>query len=241
MNNDHLRVAFAANLNRSADKLERLAATLTTADATQPEILSEMQAQRDAGAAIWGATLQGFLTTPEIVGEVQGLAGNGHTEVDTTAENGAVCANLFLSVMREFIYPIGESVAPYTVADDEEWPMTEAKHAAGRQTELEAEATGCRIIARLIEMTPEAAEAVADWYYSIDDLRPDHFQFGPLPGTQKELNEWVGGPADRNASHLHAKGRRGRIWIVKRDRTTYEVWFQSQAEIDAARKMAAAK
>jgi hypothetical protein len=146
---DHVRIAFAANLNRSADTLERLAATLTTADPTKQEHLEEMQAQVDAGAVIWGAVLQGFLTTPEILN-----IGLAEGEVDTATGEGVECANLFFSVMREFVYPLGEAVVPRSLCEESEWAMTDDKRAVMRKRELQNEATGCRILAKLIE-TPE--------------------------------------------------------------------------------------
>jgi hypothetical protein len=74
------------------------------------------------------------------------------------------------------------------------------------------------------------------WCHSPDEPRPDHFPYGPITGTASFLNECIGGKPDRNARQLHTKGRRGLLWIVERDRTTYEVWLRTQGEIDAAKR-----
>ena len=79
-----------------------------------------------------------------------------------------------------------------------------------------------------------------NWCHTPDEPRPDHFNFGSMTGTAIFLNECIGGKHDRNALQLHNKGRRGLLWIVKRDRTTCEVWFQNQGEIEAAKRRAEA-
>jgi hypothetical protein len=82
--------------------------------------------------------------------------------------------------------------------------------------------------------------ATATWYHGPDVEKPDGFDFGPLTEAAKILNEWIGGSADRKALFLHAQGRHGRVWIVKRDRYTYQVWFRTQREMDAAKGRAEA-
>jgi hypothetical protein len=77
--------------------------------------------------------------------------------------------------------------------------------------------------------------ATAKWYHSPDEPKQDGFDFGPLTGAAKDLNEWIGGKPDRNYRHLKAKGRHGKLWIVKRDRFTYEVYFRLSGELDAAK------
>jgi len=88
------------------------------------------------------------------------------------------------------------------------------------------------IIAERIGQRPAAGE----WYHAPDEPRPDHFPFGPLTGTASKLNRCIGGKPNRNARQLHIKGRQGLLWIVQRDRTTYEVWFRTQGEIDTAKR-----
>jgi hypothetical protein len=80
----------------------------------------------------------------------------------------------------------------------------------------------------------------AAWCHLADEPKPDGFDFGPMTGTAAELNRWIVGATDPNARQLHARGRRGRAWIVRRDRTTYQVWFKTQGEIDSAKHRAAA-
>ncbi|MCD4726912.1 MAG: hypothetical protein K8R46_04590 [Pirellulales bacterium] len=148
---EYQRVAFAANLTRAADVLDRVAAQAAVADLPKQESLEEMQAQIKAVAAIWGATIAGFLTIPEIKAEVDGLADSGLTEPDSTRNSGADCANLFFAVMREFVYPQGEAVAPYyALIEDERWTPTELEYRMLRKNELRAEATGCRMLAQII-------------------------------------------------------------------------------------------
>ena len=60
----------------------------------------------------------------------------------------------------------------------------------------------------------EAERATRGWCHSPDEPRPDHFPY--------------------------SKGRREILWIVPRDRTTYEVWFRTQGEIEAAKRRAEA-
>lgn len=151
-----LRVAYVASLNRAADTLERLAAVVD-ADLTKQQAIEEQQAQVEAGVTIWAAVLDGFITESEIVDEVEGLAGNGWMEPDALIDNGVHCANLFLAVMREFIYPLGDAVAPqYALIDDEDlndltWRPSPEQARMLRREELIAESTGCRIMARMIE------------------------------------------------------------------------------------------
>lgn len=146
---NYIHVAFAANLNRSADTLEKLA-SLIDPDLTKLESLEEMQAQVEAGAAIWGAVLHGLLTVPEIMERVDGLTASGYSEPDTLTNNGAECANLFLGVMQDFIYPMGEAALPtYSLCED--WEPSEDSRVMYRRNELRSESSGCRILARLIE------------------------------------------------------------------------------------------
>jgi hypothetical protein len=59
-----------------------------------------------------------------------------------------------------------------------------------------------------------------------------------MTGTAKLLDSYIGGKGGNNARQLHTKGRRGLLWIVQRDRTTYEIWFRTQGEIDTAKRLA---
>lgn len=172
--NDQFRIAFAAHLSRSADTLERLAAHLTAADPTKQESLEEMQAQVEAGAAIWASVLRGFLTAPEIVGEVDGLTGDGFTEVDETTDNGVHCANLLFAVMREYFYPLGPTVAPYyALLNDEHWQPSDDEQQMLRRTELRNEATCCRMLAHMVgtAATPTVPTAATLPAATVNDAR----------------------------------------------------------------------
>jgi len=157
---EHFRVAYAANLNRSADTLERLAAKLADGY-TRLDSLDESQAYIDAGAAIWGATLRGFLAVQEIIDRVQELALVGFSEPDTVTDNGMHSSNLFFGAMSDYVLPLGESVAPYeSLGNSKRWPPSNDDRMLFRRNELRCQATGCRILARLIGETG-GAEAAA--------------------------------------------------------------------------------
>lgn len=146
---EHLRVALAANLNRAAQTLERLAGR-GDAEPTAVERLEEMQAHVDAGAALWGAVNRGFLTVPEIVERVDELTEAGYLEPDSLVGSGQESAQLFLGVMTDFVYPLGEATTPtYAICD--EWEPTDCARVMYRRNELRSESTGCRLLARLIE------------------------------------------------------------------------------------------
>ena len=98
------------------------------------------------------------------------------------------------------------------------------------------------VLDRLFEIATQTKQRspapTGTWFHTPDEKRPDLFFLGPLTDTQINLNYCVGGKLDRNALQLHAKGRQGKAWIVKRDRTTYEIWFKTQGEKDAAKRRA---
>ena len=221
MNNEHIKVALASNLYRSADALERLALGVTTELPTTLEELSETQAQVDAGAAIWGAVLQGFLVVPEIVEEVEGVAGNGFTEVNTAYGDGVVCVNLFFSVMSGFIYPLGESVAPYLAGDDEN--VSEARYAAGRKLRMTAEATGCRIIARLIEQ--KAPPPVDDIRWSLPATMPKWAN--RFKTTVRTIRTWK----SDGTIHMEQAGPRG-LWRVDESDPIYIQWTAARTSLN---------
>jgi hypothetical protein len=153
--NRYLQIAFAANLKRSADTLERLAA-IQAVELSQQDSFEEMQAHVDAGAAVWGAVLAGFLDIPEIVLRVEELRDYGFPEPDTTTDNGMKCSNLFFDAMTDVIYPMGEGVAPYdSLSNYEQFPLPVGDKIRFRQSELKAESTGCRILTGIIETQSE--------------------------------------------------------------------------------------
>jgi len=80
----------------------------------------------------------------------------------------------------------------------------------------------------------------ATWYHAPGVQKADGFDFGPLTGAQKDLTEWIGGPPDHRALFLHSQGRQGRVWIIKRGRYTYEVYFRTPGEVVAAKGRAEA-
>jgi len=148
---DTLRIAYAANLNRAAEILDRLSIS-TESDLSYLEGHQKMQAQVDAGEAIWSAADKRYLTVPEIVRLVDELRGCGFTEPDATTNCGELCANLFFSAMSDFIYPLDNVCPQDSLLDpDDCWPPTESQRIRMRQSELKSEATGCRIFARMIE------------------------------------------------------------------------------------------
>jgi hypothetical protein len=118
--------------------------------------VQESQAHIDAGAAVWGAALVNLLNVPEITKRVAELANCGFSEPDTTTNKGAECANLFFDVMSDFIYPMGEAIAPYdSFTDYENCSFTADDEIRHRQSERKAEATGCRILADIVETKSE--------------------------------------------------------------------------------------
>ena len=146
MSND-IRIALVANLNRAADTLDRLANKLADG-LTKLDSLDESATYTAAGAAIWDAVLRGFLTVPEIVAHVAALKLEGFPEPETTTDNGMRSSNLFFDAMSSYIYPLGESVAPYeSLGNDAPCPRTDDDDVLFRRNELRCEATGCRILA----------------------------------------------------------------------------------------------
>ena len=163
------RIAFAANLNRAANTLDQLATRLAEG-LTKLESLDESAAYIAAGAAIWGATLRGFLTVPEIVAHVEALKLEGFPEPDTVTDNGMRSSNVFFDAMSSYVYPLDEAVTPYeSLGNSEQWPPTDDDRTLFRRNELRNQATGCRIFSRLIETAadkpdlPPAAHAIPQW------------------------------------------------------------------------------
>ena len=153
-----MRVALAANLTRAANTFDALAKRANGPEpATRTEQLEETQAAIDAGAAVWEGVIRGLVNVPAIARLVGELAGQGHMKPETT-EFGNVCANFFHDVMREFLYPEGEGVFPYFAFREE---AQQAHHtgsdvagglsALWRRHELQEQATGCTMLARLVE------------------------------------------------------------------------------------------
>lgn len=192
---EYIRIALAANLNRAADTLERLARG-AEAEPTSTEQLEEMQAQVDAGAAVWGAVLHGLLKVPEIVEHVDELTASGYTEPDSLVGSGQESANLFLSVMTDFVYPLGEATTPtYSLCD--RWEPSDDHHAMYRRNELRSESTGCRLLARLIETggaTTPVGQVMPATIPSEDRTMPMSFRRAARlmgKGDSQDAAEWL--------------------------------------------------
>ncbi|MGA2797775.1 MAG: hypothetical protein ABSE63_09365 [Thermoguttaceae bacterium] len=153
---DYLRIALSGNLSRAADTFESLADRATGPEpATKIEQIEELQAAIDAGATIWEAVNRGLLNVPVIAALVGQQFGQGRREPDTLGNAKTECANLFLEVMREFLYPHGEGIFPQfsfmKETHDSEMDEKANLQARWRKHELQEQATGCRMLAELIK------------------------------------------------------------------------------------------
>lgn len=67
------------------------------------------------------------------------------------------------------------------------------------------------------------------WCHTPDEARPDEFRFGTLDGTKKDLACWLLPPTGKQDPRaLETAGATGRYWIVRHDRTHFEVFFRSR-------------
>ena len=81
----------------------------------------------------------------------------------------------------------------------------------------------------------QISKARSKWYHAQDEPIPPRFYYGPLLGTMKDLDHAVGGKG-ANGRQIKGKNERGTLWVVRRQRTTYQVWFTSQPDFDAAHR-----
>jgi hypothetical protein len=152
---DELRHALAINLHRAGDALEDLARRAAGPEAvSRVEGIEESQAYGDAGAAICEAVSRGLLRVPKIASVIGDRVSNGYRGIG----NGSQCANVFLEVMRKFLYPLGVGVFPHFGFQRKTYEAKEAGdkdcvqlQSLWRRHELQERATGCHLLARLVE------------------------------------------------------------------------------------------
>jgi hypothetical protein len=65
------------------------------------------------------------------------------------------------------------------------------------------------------------------WSHSEEEPRPSQYAYGPISGTKKDLAKWyLPGKADPRA--FQTAGEEGRVWIVRRSRNYFDVYFTTQ-------------
>jgi hypothetical protein len=110
--------------------------------------------------------------------------------------------------------------------------LTCEPHLAGLGVDLRMEFLRARDLSGAA--TPATAPTLSGWCHDSNETRPEHLCYGPLAGTLAELTRWIVGKPDTHGRQLKARGRTGRIWIVQRTRTSYEVWFQDDGTFRTA-------
>ena len=79
------------------------------------------------------------------------------------------------------------------------------------------------------ELTP--APVIVPWFHKKHEKPPPRFCYGPVHGTQRELAAIIC-PGNRvDTRRFQRKAATGAsIWVMKRHRTHYEVWFRHEGE-----------
>jgi hypothetical protein len=69
------------------------------------------------------------------------------------------------------------------------------------------------------------------WFHAKHEQPPPEFPYGPLRGTQRELAAkiWPGKRVDTRRLQSKAANEAS-IWVRKKHRTRYEIWFQQEGE-----------
>jgi hypothetical protein len=76
----------------------------------------------------------------------------------------------------------------------------------------------------------------AEWWRPPAADKPEQYPYGPLAGIKTELGKSLGGDGGRNDRTLEQKGRSGALWIERRGRYEFHVWFRNQREFAAAKR-----
>jgi hypothetical protein len=79
-----------------------------------------------------------------------------------------------------------------------------------------------------IREMPNRDESEASWHHAPSDQKPVQYAHGPLVGTKKDLGVWLGGTPGPNVRTLEQKAEAGTVWVIRRTRTCFEVWFRNQ-------------
>ncbi|MBN2295444.1 MAG: hypothetical protein JXM70_23640 [Pirellulales bacterium] len=94
--------------------------------------------------------------------------------------------------------------------------------------------TSALLRAKFAKKTDNGNNAISPtWYHSPDELKPEHFAFGPLNGTMKDLDLALSGKG-KNGLQIKGKNKRGTIWVIGRQYRAFEVWFKTQGDYSAA-------
>ncbi len=100
-------------------------------------------------------------------------------------------------------------------------------------TELIDDMQGIAALKEIVKGLKAGCEASAEdvksqrppkWYHGKNEDHPSEFPFGPVCGNQKDLASAIDGKPD--GRHLMYKARNGVVWVRRRHRTCYEVWFK---------------
>jgi hypothetical protein len=153
------RAALSVNLLRIAESLDAISRRVTPRTRTtgrtgrdSPLGCEYLQARTDAGAAVWEAIVQNVLDIPELLIWIEQEAGT-----DTDANY----VRLFDEAISELYSRFGEGVFPYYRHTERFYSEdTPDRHkpklaAEWERHELQEQATGCRVLAKLIDPNAE--------------------------------------------------------------------------------------
>jgi hypothetical protein len=67
------------------------------------------------------------------------------------------------------------------------------------------------------------------WYHLPEEKRDDRFSYGPVKGTGQDIDAALRGRSRRDTHFRLLKGmaRRNEIWVIRREKTCYEVYFST--------------